>query len=387
MSNRHFAVIGDPIAHSLSPLLHQTAFDLTGNPVNEDLGTYVAYQVKKEDLSQFMNMFCGRKSTRVFRPLCLLKEGENYADGLWECDPTCLNSPLNSSGDLDTLGSQQSIPMVGISVTLPHKKDIMQYANRVTPLAALVGAANTLYWENGSELGKCRELVAHNTDVEGFLSPLYAEYAIREEGIVEDAIREHVTIEDASDNSIHCEGFVSHVNVVHRNDGKKQTAMILGAGGAAAAVLVGLLHIPCMEKIYVCARNTEQSKKLCEHIKKIAQESSLSERLTKVIFTIPEALPFNEKNKKVDLVVNTIPATLNGQSFNPRDCFKGVSIAYDLLYAHTPFLQSAKEQGAHIINGGEMFLQQGARQFKLWTGKDMPQKALDTVQKSIEQRS
>ena len=83
-------------------------------------------------------------------------------------------------------------------------------------------------------------------------------------------------------------------------------------------------------------------------------------------------------------MVNTIPATLNGQSFNPRDDFTGVKIAYDLLYAHTPFLQAAKKQGIRIINGGEMFLQQGAKQFKLWTGQDIPQKALDKVQERIE---
>jgi len=352
MSNRCFAVIGDPIAHSLSPLLHQTAFDIINNDSTIIPETYVAYQVKKEDLAQFINMFCGRKSTRVFRPLCLLKEGESYANGLWECDPNHLDK-------LNTLKAPQAhnnLPMGGLSITLPHKKEIRQYADRVTPLTRLVGAANTLYWDK-------EQLVAHNTDVEGFLSPLYAEYAI-----AEDVIKEHTRATDLFTE-------------------KRQTAMILGAGGAAAAVLVGLLQIPCLEKIYVCARNAEQAKNLCEHLKKIAQESPANERLTKAISIIPKVIPFSEKNKKVDLVVNTIPATLNGQSFNPRDCFKGVSIAYDLLYAHTPFLQSAKEQGVRTINGGEMFLKQGAEQFKLWTGKDMPQKAFDKVQKRIEQQS
>jgi len=359
MSNRHFAVIGEPITHSLSPLLHQTAFDIMGSGANKVLERYLAYQIKKEDLAEFMNMFCGRKSTRVFRPLCLLKEGESYADGLWECD-------LTHSNKLNTLiPCIPNMPMSGLSITLPHKKSIMQYADRITPLARLVGAANTLYWDNELEPEKCRELVAHNTDVEGFLSPLYAEYKI-----TEDVINRHLRAQIVP---------TEKKQVAE----KGQAAMILGAGGAAAAVLVGLLQIPCLEKIYVCARNTEQAKNLCEHIKKIAQETSLGERLTKAIFTILEVLSFNEKNKKVDLVVNTIPATLKGQSFNPRDCFKDVSIAYDLIYAHTPFLESAKEQGVRIINGGEMFLQQGVRQFKLWTGKDMPQKALDTVQKRI----
>lgn len=432
MSNRHFAVIGDPITHSLSPFFHQTAFDIIEDScacnADESISAkYVAYQVKKEDLAQFMNMFCGRKSTRVFRPLCLLKEGDTYANELWEYDSVYLstldvsfasqyNIPHNLSfrishatsapileTPLDGLefscasADVQDAPMSGLSVTLPHKKEIMQYVDRVTPLAMLAGAANTLYWDNG-------QLVAHNTDVDGFLSPLYAKYSIigdtiemylesSGEAFVETS--EVTSIESPTGgvakiyfekNSV-ASPLLKEDNTPKEGSSGEHTAMILGAGGAAAAVLVGLLQIVSIKKIYVCARNIRQAENLCEHVKKIARENKLSERLIKAILFVPEVLSFCERNKKVNLVINTIPATLNGQSFNPRTCFNGVDIAYDLLYAHTPFLQAAKEQGVCIINGGEMFLQQGARQFKLWTGKDMPQVAFDRVEKRILARS
>ena len=486
MSNRRFAVIGDPIAHSLSPLLHQSAFDeleeldafsdLADTTAEKISAQYVAYHLKKEDLASFMDMFRGRKSLLAFRPLSLLKEGDSYAKGLWPCEPPILEknsttyqnpilsenipTPPNSSApkspslqsptpseNLSALNfsSHKSPPlpenlrMGGLSVTLPHKKEIMSYADELTPLASLVGAANTLYWDNG-------KLIAHNTDVEGFLSPLYKYCEILRGALpptppskgaeplcnprsgrdfrqallrlcfmnkVENTRDKLENIQDKvffkeggsvrGENSFFSKkcGFPSHENSSkkcgfpsHENSSKKcgfpshekslKTAMILGAGGAAAAVLVGLLHVRGVEKIYVCARNGEQAEGLLEYVRGRACEGCLDEALSGAIFSVPEVLSYAERERAVDLVVNTIPATLNGEAFSPRESFEGVGVAYDLLYAHTPFLECARGQGSVIINGAEMFLQQGSRQFKLWTGKEIPPSVLLAVKNRIE---
>ena len=488
MSNRRFAVIGDPIAHSLSPLLHQSAFDeleeldafsdLADTTAEKISAQYVAYHLKKEDLASFMDMFRGRKSLLAFRPLSLLKKGDSYAKGLWPYAPPTLEknstthqspilpeniptlknpsapkspshtnptfsenlhisknpSALNFSSHQNSTPSE-NLRMGGLSVTLPHKKEIMSYADELTPLASLVGAANTLYWDNG-------KLIAHNTDVEGFLSPLYKYCEILRGALppsppskgaeplcnprsgrdfrqallrlcfmnkVENTRDKLENIQDKvffkeggsvrGENSFFSKkrGFPSHENSskkcgfpLHENSSKDsskkslKTAMILGAGGAAAAVLVGLLHVRGVEKIYICARNGEQAEGLLTYVRERACEGCLDEALSGAIFSVPEVLSYTERERAVDLVVNTIPATLNGEAFSPRESFEGVGVAYDLLYAHTPFLECAKVQGCVIINGAEMFLQQGSRQFKLWTGKEIPPSVLLAVKNRIE---
>ncbi|MBL4596608.1 MAG: shikimate dehydrogenase [Robiginitomaculum sp.] len=105
-------VIGDPVAHSLSPLLHQTWLDEVGIA-----GSYQAILAKPDAVTDIVR--------------------ELFAD------PNTM----------------------GINVTLPHKQRALAFADEVTPLARRTGAANFLYRKNG-------RIIADNTDIEGFLQPL-----------------------------------------------------------------------------------------------------------------------------------------------------------------------------------------------------------------------
>ncbi len=108
---RHYGIIGHPLAHSLSPLVHNWGFSRFGIDAR-----YEAWDTPPGELAAFM---------------ARLRE----------------------------------LPVAGLSVTIPHKTAVMGYVDAVTDLGHEVGAVNTLFWRGGV-------LWAENTDVEGFCRPL-----------------------------------------------------------------------------------------------------------------------------------------------------------------------------------------------------------------------
>ena len=116
---RIFGVLGNPVAQSMSPVLHGWAL------AQKNLeGTYTAWNTPPDALPAFMETF--RKT-----------------------------------------------PYQGASVTIPHKEAVIPFLDRLTDTAKIIGAANTLFWEKET-------LVGHNTDMEGFLAPLCTLAAPRE---------------------------------------------------------------------------------------------------------------------------------------------------------------------------------------------------------------
>ena len=106
-----YCVIGHPIAHSLSPIMHNTALKALGLP-----GEYKAINLPAEDLAGFFS-------------------------------------------------SMRKGAFQGCNITLPHKVQAMQYVDELTPHAEMAGAINTVFWKDG-------RLVGENTDVTGFAAPL-----------------------------------------------------------------------------------------------------------------------------------------------------------------------------------------------------------------------
>ena len=108
---RTFAVIGDPIEHSLSPNIHNAAF----KALNLDC-TYIAYKIPKGEL----------------------KEG---------------------------IESLRKIKISGFNVTIPHKVEVIKYLDELSEECKIIGASNTVSNENGKFIG-------YNTDMDGFLEPI-----------------------------------------------------------------------------------------------------------------------------------------------------------------------------------------------------------------------
>lgn len=210
----------------------------------------------------------------------------------------------------------------GFNVTIPHKVAIMDLLDEIDPFAKQVGAVNTVV------INPDKKLSGYNTDVYGFSQAIPA---------------------DIRDNL----------------QGKK--AMVLGSGGAARAVVAGLVDIGVSE-ITICARNVEKTKELVDkNINKLNLRGA----------------PMIAKRDLagVSLVVNTTPVGMQGK-FEGESPLSEESIAslpadalvYDLVYkpAETKLLELAKKRGLSTLNGTDMLVLQGAKAFELWTGVPTP---------------
>lgn len=308
---KQFAVIGNPVLHSLSPLIHQRAFDYY-----KIKARYFAYEV--EDFISFFPYFLTGKTEEAeqhFVPYSYLGSQSN----LYKKNLSLI--PYTKE--------DFSFPMKGLSVTLPHKKVILAIADIVSYRAQLAGAGNTLYWHK-------KKLVAENTDISGFYVPL--------------------------------------ANYLQRN-APFTSAMIYGAGGAACAVLAALLHLPDLQRIYICARREEQVQTLIVHMKNhtlLLQEHGLNSKVGLCYVPLPH------QEFACDLVVNTIPQW-SEDSVSPRKNFEGVRFAYDLTYKDTPFLARARKYCVYSQDGKTMFIEQAKAQFKLWTGLDIPEECYQGI--------
>jgi len=208
----------------------------------------------------------------------------------------------------DFAAAVRTLPISGVSVTIPHKQAVMLLLDGVTDLAKAVGAVNTLYWDGQGRL------MGDNTDIAGFLAPL------------------------------------------RKLERVPRSALVLGAGGAARAVVAGLRHLG-VPTILLSNRTATKARDL-------ALELSV------------EAVPWEDRGTtRAELVVNTTPLGMKGahQDASPWAdvCLSPSQTAYDLVYTptRTRFLNEAENMGCRTIDGLSMFLHQAAAQFTRWTGR------------------
>ncbi|WP_241481320.1 shikimate dehydrogenase [Methanoculleus sediminis] len=193
------------------------------------------------------------------------------------------------------------LPLKGLSVTIPFKADVMHYLDEVDEHAAAIGAANTVVRCGGRMYG-------HNTDWLGVQIPL-----------------------------------------AHRRGAR---AVVLGAGGAAAAAVYALRSLDM--DVTVLARRPEAARTLAERFR--CRWGSLEEF----------------KGSDADVVVHTTPVGMEPDTRSllaANDLERGTAV-FDLVYTppETPLIRAAREAGCETIPGTEMFVHQAAEQFRLITG-------------------
>lgn len=221
--------------------------------------------------------------------------------------------------DADRLGAATSglwaLGATGANVTIPHKAEALRLSASASDAARALGAANTLV---RAETG----WHAENTDIDGFLEPL-----------------------------------ASHTEAVGQG-----RAVVFGAGGAARAVVYGLLAGMPPVRLDVVARRAEQAEALVADLAPFADRTDL--RACTEADAVPEAT----------LVVNATPLGMGDGRAPYRGPFRASQIVYDLVYRPevTPLLQVAEASGAVTIGGLPMLLGQAAASFRLWTGREMP---------------
>ena len=264
----------------------------------------------------------------VMQNAALAHMGLDYAYVPFSIKPENLPDAIASFTAIDNL--------VGFNATIPHKQAIIPLLSQVSDIAQSVGAVNTVWRnENGGWSGT-------NTDVEGFLAPL-----------------QHLSL----------------------RNWHQTTAVILGYGGAARAVVAGCASLGCA-KIIVVGRNEQ---KLNDFLDSWRNSTAIGQLSVHNWQELPELL------SKADLLVNTTPVGMyphvdeSPVSGDEMDLLPEGAIAYDLIYTPNPtqFLKLAEERGAIAIDGLEMLVQQGASALRIWLQQqDVP---VDVMRQSLRQ--
>jgi shikimate dehydrogenase len=261
-------IIGDPIGHSLSPIMQNKAFKKLG------LGyVYVPFRVRKGDLKKAV-------------------------DGV------------------------RGLSIRGLNITIPHKVAVMQFLDRIDPLAEEIGAVNTIVNDSGT-------LTGYNTDATGFLQTLH-------------------------DNKI-------------QPAGKK--VLLLGAGGAARAIG----NILAQERANLTIFNRKMELSWAEDI---------AYRLAHCYGTDVNAVELSRENLKAAIADAEILVNATSVGMHPdddqtpvtADLLRAGLTVFDIVYNPSPtrLLKEATDAGAKTISGLEMLVQQGAIAFEKWTGKAAP---------------
>ncbi len=228
---------------------------------------------------------------------------------------------LQTAKVADLVSLIQEIPIQGVSVTMPHKQAILPYLEHMDPLSKKIGACNTLLRvPSGDHAGK---LYGFNTDVAGIVGPLERRLAL-----------------------------------------KGAKILVLGAGGTGRAAVFGLREKGA--EVHILNRTPETAAKLAKQAgaKVFKRESFLSKK----------------DPASFDVIINSTPVGMAGQKgaqiLAPEEL--RAKIVFDLVYnpADTPLIRTARQLGLNVITGVEMFVQQGARQFEIWTGKPAPEEEM-----------
>jgi shikimate dehydrogenase len=265
-------IIGNPLDHSLSPIMHNTAFSNLKLPYK-----YHVFEIKEDQLA----------------------------------------------ATLDTLKFKD---FKGVNITHPFKLRVIDFLDFLDNNAKDIGSVNTIINNSG-------RLTGYNTDSSGAL------VALKKSGL--DLI-----------------------------DAQKKI-LILGAGGAARAAAIPLAKME--NEIIIANRTYSKGEELAHSVSKFGKGRVIkSDDIPNVIGNI-------------DLLINATSVGMKGESQGmpiSEDLIGPDLTVFDMVYnpKETPLLIAAKEKGAKVVYGHEMFLSQGALAFELWTKVKAP---LDVMRKVV----
>jgi 3-dehydroquinate dehydratase/shikimate dehydrogenase len=231
---------------------------------------------------------------------------------------------LHAKSLKDLLACVREIPIQGLAITMPYKQEIIPHLDNTDPATSKIGACNTVVRSHDGKL------YGFNTDTSGVVRPL----------------EQRMTLQDAR-------------------------ILVLGAGGAARAAVFGLKDRGA--QLFILNRSLPAAQKLARQAKARTIKRTDLKRLD------------------FDVIINATPVGMGNTRESPlnADEIKAQYI-FDMVYdpAETKLLRLAKERGAQVIAGSEMFVHQAARQFEIWTGKPAPREdMLRIVQLALAERA
>jgi shikimate dehydrogenase len=267
----NLGLIGYPLGHSLSPTIHNAALESCG------------------------------------------------VDGAYSLFPI---SPADKKGLKDLLARVRSSEIAGLNVTIPHKQNVIEFLDELTPTAKSIGAVNTIYMQGN-------RLIGENTDAPGFLSDL----------------KKFLTTETPRHGEL--------------------KALVLGAGGSARAVVYALINNGW--NVMIASRRLEQAKQLAD--------SFGNQRLPITVCSSSDLEShLDNLQSPVSLIANTTPiGMIPNTDESPWPAYlpfpQGTAI-YDLVYnpRETKLVREAFSQGRPATTGLGMLIEQAALAFEIWTG-------------------
>ncbi len=272
-------VIGHPVKHSYSPLMHNIAYEIAGlNYI------YLPFDVPSNQLK-------------------------------------------------DAMKGMAALGIKGFNVTLPLKEKILPMLKDVSVEASIIGAVNTVVNEDGILRG-------YNTDVAGVIESLNP--------VKEELAGSNVTI--------------------------------IGAGGASRSVIYALISTFKVGRINIVNR-TEQT---AESMKEYFSAKMFFDDFKAYALAPPDLVEVFRDSK---LIVNTttmgMTPDIDDSATTIKESFMKGQIVFDVVYnpVKTKLLKLAESQGARIITGLKMFIEQGARSYELFCGEKMP---VEKVYKALE---
>lgn len=214
----------------------------------------------------------------------------------------------------------KALNIAGINITIPHKQRAIPMLDGLSKEAKMIGAVNTLVFEDDRVIG-------HNTDARGFIEAMYE--------VVDEKI----------------EG----------------SAVVLGAGGAARAVVVGLVNAG-FAPVTIANRTASKAVALAEQIRSQSDAKLLGIGLD------DERLPDAIADAKVLVNATSAGMDLSLPLIIDADWLHQNLVVYDVIYTppKTKLLTAARDRGLQTISGVGMLVHQGAIAFELWTGVSPP---------------
>jgi len=231
-----------------------------------------------------------------------------------------LRWPVAPEGLGDAVRGLRALGAEGANVTMPHKEAIVEHLDSLDGDAEAIGAVNTVHHSGD-------ELIGHNTDVAGFSEFLVEDAGFQPEGM---------------------------------------SALVLGAGGAARAVVKALANLGAGD-IKVAARNREAG----AGVAALAGEGA-------------RAMDWEDAQGRADgadLIVNATPIGMRGEDLLSRASFNSNQCVVDLIYSPpaTPLIERARASGANGWGGLGMLVRQAAASFAIWTGRPAPLDAMSAA--------
>lgn len=216
--------------------------------------------------------------------------------------------PITTSNPKDAIAGVRGFNLRGNTVSMPHKQAVMEYLDNIDPVAQTIGAVNTVLNEDGV-------LTGYNSDWVGAMT----------------ALQEATEL-------------------------KGKRVVVIGAGGAARAIVYGLKQNEATAVVY--SRDAEKGKALA---------TEFDAKFGGGLNDLPSA--------EYDVVINATSVGFGTEeSIVDSSFFKPNTVAMDVVFvpAETTFLKDAKEQGATVVPGYRMLIHQALFQMELFTGKKAP---------------